>query len=223
MTKAVIFDMYETLITLFNCEVYKGAEIASDMNIPEKTFREIWDPSEDDRTLGNRSFEDVIEEILKANHIYEQELYEKIVRKRHEFSYEVFKHIHPDIIPMLKALKDKGIKTALISNCYYEEREAIKSSELYPLFDTVCMSCEVKIKKPDDKIFMLCAERLGVRPEECLYVGDGGSHELDAARANGMRPLQAVWYLKDGLDQPCGRLDGFDHAESPMDVVTFAL
>ena len=70
MTKAVIFDMYETLITLFNCEVYKGAEIASDMNIPEKTFREIWDPSEDDRTLGNRSFENVIEDSPQEARIF---------------------------------------------------------------------------------------------------------------------------------------------------------
>ena len=64
MIKAVVFDMYETLITLFNSRVYKGKQIAEEMNIPEAEFRKIWDPSEEGRTLGEISFEEVIEEIL---------------------------------------------------------------------------------------------------------------------------------------------------------------
>lgn len=52
MIKAVVFDMYETLITLFNSTLYKGRQIALDMGIPENVFREIWDPSDDERTLG---------------------------------------------------------------------------------------------------------------------------------------------------------------------------
>ena len=43
--------------------------------------------------------------------------------------------------------------------------------------------------KPDRRIFQLAHSRLGVQPEECLYVGDGGSHELTAARALGMHPV----------------------------------
>ena len=35
MVKAVIFDMYETLITLYNSELYKGKQIATDMKLPE--------------------------------------------------------------------------------------------------------------------------------------------------------------------------------------------
>ena len=47
-----------------------------------------------------------------------------------------------------------------------------------------------------------------------------GRHALsEAARAAGMKPLQATWYLRDGLGQPCGRLDEFDQAAVPMDVV----
>lgn len=219
MIKAVVFDMYETLITLFNSRLYKGKQIAEEMNIPEDEFRKIWDPSDDDRTLGNMSFEDVITEIMQANGIFDQELFDRIVHNRQVFSDEVFRQKHPDIIPMLMALKEQGIKTGLITNCYFEEKEAILKSDLYGYFDAVCMSCDVKLKKPDIKIFELCAEKLNVSPAECLYVGDGGSHELEAAQAAGMKPLQATWYLRDGLGQPCGRLDEFDQAAVPMDVV----
>lgn len=223
MIKAVIFDMYETLVTLFNSTLYKGKEISEEMGIPEKTFREIWNPSEDDRTLGLRSFEDVITEILNVNGIYDQELFDTIVRKRYQLTAEAFSHKHPDVILMLKALKDRGIKIGLITNCYFEERDAIKACDLYELFDAVCMSCEIGIKKPDLRVYDLCAKKLGVEPRECLFVGDGGSNELDAAKAAGMKPLQAAWYLKEGVDQPCGRLDQFDQADLPMDVLKFVL
>lgn len=219
MIKAVIFDMYETLITLFNSRVYKGKQIAADMNIPEETFREIWDPSDDDRTLGNISFEEIIEKILRKNNIYDRELYDRIILNRYTCSAEVFSHKHPDIIPMLKALKDNGIKTGLITNCYLEEKDAIIKSDLYDLFDAICMSCDVKLKKPDIRIYELCAGKLNVKPEECLYVGDGGSNELSAAITAGMKPLQATWYLRDGVGQPCGRMDEFDMAAAPMDVM----
>ena len=219
MIKAVIFDMYETLITLFNSRVYKGRQIAEDMNIPEETFREIWDPSDDDRTLGNISSEEIIEKILRENDIFDRELYDRIILNRYTCSSEVFNHKHPEIIPMLKALKDKGIKTGLITNCYLEEKDAIIKSDLYDLFDAICMSCDVKLKKPDIRIYELCAGKLNVKPEECLYVGDGGSNELSAARTAGMKPLQATWYLRDGVGQPCGRMNEFDMAATPMDVL----
>jgi len=219
--KAVIFDMYETLITLYNSELYKGKQIAADMGIPESKFREIWDKSDDDRTLGTRSFEDVITEILNANGIFSEELFNSIVSKRYSNTADAFCHKDPDIIPMLKALRKKGIKVGLITNCYFEERDAIKNCDMYEFFDALCMSCEIGIKKPDLRVYEMCAEKLGVNTKECLYVGDGGSNELQAARAVGMMPLQAVWYLKDGVDQPCGRLEEFNHAESPLDVLGF--
>ena len=218
MIKVVIFDMYETLITLYNSELYKGKQIAADMGIPEPVFREIWDKSDDDRTLGTTSFEDVITEILNVNGIYDKDLFEKIVRKRYSCTAEAFCHKDPDIIPMLVGLKSKGIKVGLITNCYFEERDAIRNCDMYEFFDVLCMSCEIGIKKPDLKVYELCAEKLGVNADECLYVGDGGSNELQAAKEAGMKPLQAVWYLRDGVDQPCGRMDGFDHVESPLDV-----
>jgi putative hydrolase of the HAD superfamily len=51
------------------------------------------------------------------------------------------------------------------------------------------LSCEVGLKKPDPAIYLLACERLGVQPAECAFVGDGGSHELDAAHSLGMLTL----------------------------------
>ena len=45
------------------------------------------------------------------------------------------------------------------------------------------------LKKPDPRIYNMSAEQLSVKPESCLYVGDGSSQELSGAQAVGMHPV----------------------------------
>ena len=219
MIKAVVFDMFETLVTHFESPVYMAKQICADIGITEQKFREIWDTTDEDRTLGKKSLEDVIEAILRANNCYSCELFEMIIRKRKQSKIECFHHIHAEIIPMLTAIKEMNVKVGLITNCYFEERDVIQDSELFDYFDAVCMSCELGLQKPDVAIFEKCTHALAVAPDECLYVGDGGSFELETAQATGMHPIQATWYLKDGVNQPAKRKAEFIQAESPMDVL----
>ncbi len=219
MIKAVIFDMYETLITLWYSNPYMGKEMAEEAGIRESVFREIWDPSDNDRTLGLRRFENVLEDILKANNCYTEEIYNRLVNKRIRSKVESFNYLHKDVLPMLDELKTMGIKIGLVSNCYQEELEAIKDSALYPFFDVACMSCEVRLKKPDERIFKMCVEKLGVCPKECLYCGDGGSNELEVAKSLGMHTVQALWYLREGSGQPVGRMPEYKGAENPLDLI----
>lgn len=59
-----------------------------------------------------------------------------------------------------------------------------------------------------------------LKPGGCLlYVGDGGSNELEAAQRLGMQVVQAVWYLKEGINQPAQRKTDFEHIEKPMDII----
>ena len=57
--------------------------------------------------------------------------------------------------------------------------------------------------------------------DECLYVGDGGSSELEAARELGMNAVQAVWYLQEGTIEPSGRNEKFKQIEKPLDVLKY--
>ena len=90
---------------------------------------------------------------------------------------------------------------------------------LFQYFDAVCLSYEQGIRKPDAEIYTRCINQLDVDAQDCLYVGDGGSHELEAARELGMNAVQAVWYLREGTTQPCGRKAGFEQMENPLDVL----
>lgn len=221
MVKAVIFDMYETLITHYESPLYFGTQMAHDAGIEEEIFLETWHSSEEDRTLGKITFEEILERVLKENDSYSEELMDYIVEKRLHCKEEAFEHLHTEIIPMLRLLKEKGILIGLISNCFSEEAVVIKKSILYPYFDAVCLSYDEGMKKPDKAIFERCLKKLNVKSEECLYVGDGGSSELEAAQSVGMKAVQAVWYLKEGTGQPSKRKAEFENIETPLDVLKF--
>lgn len=221
MTKAVIFDMFETLITHYQCPLYFGAQMAEDAGISEEKFQALWRPTEHDRTIGKMSFEDVVEKILRGNNCYSEKLMKKIVEKRVATKEECFRHLHPEIIPMLSKLKEKGMYIGLISNCFSEEVDVIRRSELFPYFDEVYLSYEQGVGKPDVEIFQRCMKGFGVKAEECVYVGDGGSQELETAEKLGMNAAQAVWYLQEGTMQPVGRKHDFPQAESPLDVLEY--
>ena len=221
MIKAVIFDMFETLVTHYRSETYFGEQIANDLGLSEEKYRSIWDGTEDDRTLGKRTFEETISEIMNANDIYSKELLNKVVSKRKECKEKIFTTYGKEITDMLEALKENGLKIALISNCFDEEVGPIKNSRLFPYFDAVLLSYELGIMKPDLEIFRLALKKLKLDPGECIYVGDGGSHELEAATKCGMKAYQARWYLKENTRREPRIFDEYTALNKPEDVFKY--
>ena len=194
--QAVIFDMYETLVTQFESPLYYGTQIAQDLGLSPEAFLPGWRATEEARATGKLTFEAVMETLLQKHGIFSPERLQKVADKRIAIQADCFQHLHPGILPMLSSLKAQGIKIGLITNCFSEEARLIRESELYPLFDAPCLSWEVGIRKPDPTIYHVCLEKLGIPAEHCLYVGDGGSRELETARSLGIHAVQATWYRK---------------------------
>ncbi|MBR6257216.1 MAG: HAD-IA family hydrolase [Lachnospiraceae bacterium] len=217
--KAVIFDVFETLVTLTGNR-YLSRDMATDAGIPVDVFQKVWWESEYDRSSGKRTSEECIADTLKRVGRYSDELCGMIIKKRIDTKKKVFEEesLHSAVIPMLKALKEKGIKIAVISNCYNEEAAAIRNSCLFPYIDVLILSCEHGVCKPEKLIYDSCLAELKLAPGECLYVGDGGSRELEMAGETGMHPVQAAWYLREDSGQPCSRLPGFIQVEDPMEI-----
>ncbi len=221
MIKSVVFDMFETLVTPYRSELYFGEHIAKDLNISEEDFRDIWDKTNNERTIGKLTFEDAIQIIMRSYGIYSQEVLTKIVEKRIRCKQQVFTTYSDEVISMLEELKNRNVKIALISNCYSEEVDVIKESSLYSFFDVAMLSYEQGIKKPDLEIYQRTLQKLNVKASECLYVGDGGSHELDAAFESGMKPLQAKWYLKENTRLKRDFSTKYTGLEKPSDLFDF--
>lgn len=220
MIRAVIFDMYETLITHYACPLYFGAELAADAGVDRARFLALWRTSEEERTLGWMTLEQALRGIFRALPTADDEqTVRRLYDRRLATKRACFRHLHPGILPMLDSLRGAGLRIGLISNCYDEEAVAIRESALFPCFDAAMLSCEQQLCKPDPAIFMRCLAALDVRAEECLYVGDGGSRELETARSLGMEAVQALWYMVDDPMQIVHPMAGFRQLTDPMQVL----
>ncbi len=70
------------------------------------------------------------------------------------------------------------------------QRPKIEQFRLDDYLDTLIVSEEVGVAKPDPAIFHLALEQLGTRPESTLYVGDSLEFDLPGAKAAG---LPFIW------------------------------
>ncbi|MBO4688500.1 MAG: HAD-IA family hydrolase [Clostridiales bacterium] len=223
MIKACIFDMYETLVTLFTGRIYFSDDFAAELGLPYSEYRDAWHATEDDRTTGRMTFEEGAAKALKQIGRYTPEAVALLMRKRHESQSDTFGSIPKETFELLSELKQRGIKIGLISNCFSDERDMIRASALMPYFDAVRLSYEVGIRKPVLKVYHSIAEELGVRTDECLFVGDGGSRELQGAEKAGMTPVQANWFRHLAYEPhiPSRVFPEYPQAEKQADILTF--
>ncbi|MBP5608977.1 MAG: HAD-IA family hydrolase [Lachnospiraceae bacterium] len=224
MIKAVIFDMFETLVTLFEGRTYFGEDIAADTGVDPAAFRKEWHSIENDRSIGKYTIEEGLEVVFKRLGVYSEDKVKLASSKRWEALGDTFNAIPEGSKELLKKLKENGLKVGLITNTFSDEREYIRNCPLFPYFDVALISYEQGICKPDPEMFRRMTEQLDVKPEECLYVGDGGSRELYAAREAGMYPVQCTWFHERAFEPhiPCAILDEFDHAGTWEDILRYA-
>ena len=221
MIRAFISDMFETLITQYRSPQYFSAQMAADLGLPPSVFSAAWGGTESARTTGSATLEGVLERIMRENGVRSQELLDTVARKRRAAKESCFRTLEGGIMPMLAEIRSRGLKTAVISNCFSEEAPAIRQSALAEMFDVLTLSFEQGVQKPDHAIYERCLGALGVSARECVYLGDGGSGELEAAHSLGMHAVQAGWYLAERGILAQKRLPQFPLAEKPADILTF--
>jgi HAD superfamily hydrolase (TIGR01509 family) len=89
----------------------------------------------------------------------------------------------------IAALRERGFAVALVSNVSTPYKEPIRRLGIPALVDTLVLSCEVGVAKPDAGIFHLALERLGVAPEAAVMVGDSPGDDVAGARAAGLHAI----------------------------------
>jgi putative hydrolase of the HAD superfamily len=91
--------------------------------------------------------------------------------------------------------RNAGYRTAIITNGPSGmQRAKLKSLGLEALVDMVVVSGEEGMHKPAAELFHRAAQRLGVEPSRCLYVGDNPVNDVGGAIGAGM---QAIWLRTD--------------------------
>jgi putative hydrolase of the HAD superfamily len=112
------------------------------------------------------------------------------------------------------AARDAGVRTGLLSNSWGGRDYPIE--ELKAIFDDVLISGHVGLRKPDPEFYLLAADRIGARSDECVFVDDFNVN-VEGAQAVGMTgvlhkdaqttisTLEEIFGLQLGADVRSGR------------------
>lgn len=127
--------------------------------------------------------------------------YWKIVIKKNSLNIsveELKKEIRKNFIEIkgvrdiIEKLKKRGYILVMLSNHGKEWVEYCENKYSYhKLFHSVIYSYQVKLSKPDKKIFNLLIAKLHLKPRECLFIDDNKNNVL-AAESFGMKTIQFI-------------------------------
>ncbi|MDD5190831.1 MAG: HAD-IA family hydrolase [Dehalococcoidales bacterium] len=187
--KAVIFDLFGTLVKIYSRQEYKDglAKMAAALDIPFSDFQRLWLETDHLRGTGKIStLELIVKEICpRLGAAPRSEQVQAACQVRN--NYVLFQLIpREDALPTLKSLKSGGHKLGLLSNCSTEVPTLWGHTPFAGIFDAPVFSSAVGFRKPDPRIYEIALERLKVMARECLFVADGDGGELAAAQSMGM-------------------------------------
>lgn len=222
--KAIIFDLFQTLVDAWSHEKYTKTNIAIDLGVDVLAFVEKWEGIEDARTLGDfpNMYSVLTRILLNMNTTVSPHVVLAAAHRWEQNRAELFSFIDPSISAMLDGIRKTGCKIGLISNCWHDEMWTYQESKLHSLIDASILSCEIGLKKPDVQIYELCAHHLLVSTNECIYIGDGGSKELDGANRAGMLAYQAEWFIH-GNEESYISITDYKKLDAPNDVLKLLL
>ena len=177
------------------------------------SFRAFCEAEGIDREEVKRAFRDRPEAMallrrLEAGELTEEEfspLFGPIIGVREDRTAglvdRLFAGMEPEeeMIEALRRARAAGLKTGLISNSWGRGR--YDRDSFSELFDGVVISGEVGLHKPQPEIFRLGAERVGLTPEQCVFVDDLREN-CEGAEAVGMTAV-----LHRGADASLERLE----------------
>ncbi|URA10710.1 HAD family hydrolase [Thermospira aquatica] len=199
--KAVVFDLYRTLID------DSGVEVQRENYIKESLYslleKNLYPVKHKEVVAAYQEMKEVMEDFHKrqvAFGAFSQVKYlaEKLHVNDHVLFHKMFDlysmavlHLSPKFMPhtldALELLKDNGIKIGLISNTGitpgFALRLWLEERKVANLFHTMLFSDEVGVLKPNSLIFEIMAFCLGLAPESILFIGDTPTIDYEGALA----------------------------------------
>lgn len=200
MIKAVLFDFDETLQDrTLAFEVYMD------------TFMEKFLPNIDDETC--KKYKQDMVDTGNGGYVNRVEWYQglidmwhwddapdaKVLADHYDTTFGDCNVIFDNSIPLLEELKRRGYIIGVITNGpAYLQNHKMDTSGLRPYCDLVLVSGDVGVHKPDPELFRIAADKLGLAPSECVYVGDHPINDIKGALDSGMSAIRMNWgWFKD--------------------------
>ena len=195
--KAVLFDLGGTLIkTLEAPEIYRkilevyGVKVSMDKIAEAHRENEKEFEMEDMVEMGTKFWIQWNKKVLERLKINADK--EFLAEKIDELWWDYAKlDIHSDVPHTLSQLKERKVKIGIVTNGF--EKDYMKILQRLgwkrDFFDVIVGIDACRKAKPEKEIFLYAVRKLGLRPEEVIFVGDSLKHDYEGAKNAGLHAL----------------------------------
>lgn len=164
--KAVVFDFGGVIHTWGTGDI--NQELADAINIPLHVFKEEYFKVNHRSNVQNIPREEMILEIVR--HFTDEEKVQEdalsILRK-----YMSMTTTNTELLALIPIIR-RRFKTAILSNATSDLRVTLQSLKIENLFDEIVISSEIGYQKPHKEAFDIVFKRLGVLPQETIFIDD---------------------------------------------------
>ncbi|WP_394175803.1 HAD family hydrolase [Guptibacillus hwajinpoensis] len=196
MIKAILFDLDGTLLNrkasvqaFIHNQYERHVHVFEGIEKDEYCKRFI-DLDNNGYTWKDRVYQQLVNEYRL--HLSADELLEDYIStfQNHCIAFE-------GMINVLHFLNQQGCLLGLISNGRTQfQLSNVRALGIEELFDTILISEELGVKKPDSEIYFQALNRLNVTPHEAVYIGDHLENDIEGAEKIGMR---TIWKRNDQI------------------------
>ena len=185
--RACLVDVYDTILSDNFMARVRALTAFADVDF-DRWLGE-WDKTLDDRGRGKLTLAECFARTLLACGIEPAPgLVSELVRLDAELLLDGAR-VYADTAPFFAALRARGIRSALVSNCSASTRPMLEQRGVIQLADSVILSFEVGSVKPSAEIYLSALEELGVAPADAVMIDDQARF-CAGAEAVGVRAIQ---------------------------------
>ena len=185
--RAVLLDLYDTLAWTEWPTLRR--QIEERTGLSSRALLDGFDRTRDARSVGTYgSVEGDLRVVLEAAGLEpDADLVEELAGLADQVLTNGV-HLWEDSIPVLRELRARGTRTAIVSNCDHSTRPVVERLGLPREADAMVLSFEAGVAKPDPGIYLAALQAVDARPQEALFVDDQARY-CDGAVALGMEAL----------------------------------
>lgn len=190
--KAILFDIGDVLaLSKRPIKKYKNGRhhlgvhegVAKRLNISLDQYFDSIDTTYAKSIEGKISKKQAIEILSKNLKISKKEL-QKIYSEGYT---QEFKQ-NQELLKKVFELKKLGYKIAVLSDQWHLSKEALIPKEIYRKFDTILISCDVGIRKPNPEIYKLSIKKLKLPAQKILFI-DNQKWNIFPTKKLGMKTI----------------------------------
>ncbi len=199
---AVVFDWGGTLTPWHTVDLADLWSVAARILAPEHAEeltaallaveREAWEQVQRSAGHSSATLDDLLALATERTGVHVEEALRERALVAHLDAWTPHTYTDTEVAPVLRALRERGIRTGLLSNTHWprEWHERILARDgVLDLIDVRVYTSELRHTKPHAEAFAAALGPLGVEPVRAVMVGDRPIDDIAGAKALGMRAV----------------------------------